>query len=156
MARALLVRPAGVDAGRMVQLLEGAGVAAEIVDRLDPDRLDDVGSPPIDLVLLETPPENPERIPRIDRTAWVLIPRELSEKAEYFCREWGAWLVDDPLRRETLLRRVVRCVLEVSALKRALSGGDATHAVDDLWFPILERLRRRSRVETGGAGGDLR
>lgn len=156
MARALLVRPAGTDAGRMVQLLESAGVVSEVVDRLDPARLADEGSPPVDLVFLETPPENPERIPGIDRTAWVLIPRESTVKAESFCREWGAWLVDDPLRRQALLRRVIRSVLEVSALKRALGGEDATHAVDDLWFPILERLRRRSGAETGGGGGDLR
>jgi len=143
MSQALLVRPTRIDTGRLVQVLETTGLDVEVVDRLDPARPGSDHSPGPCLLFMDAPPDDPEMTPRRTRAEWILVPPGLDQKADEFCTEWGCWLVDDPFRRQTLLRKVVRSALELANLRRALGDEAWIHAVDDLWFPILDRLRRR-------------
>jgi len=143
MARALLVKPARLDPGRMTALLEDLGLEVQLLDSLD-DGGQEPGpaGPEPDILVLDAIPPTPGP-PAPSRLEWILTPPELSEEAESYCREWGGWLVDDPLRRKTLLRKVVWSILEGRSLRRSLGEEGWIHAVDDLWFPILERLKQR-------------
>lgn len=143
MAQALLVRPTRIDAERLQQILEATGLAVEVVDRLEPDRFPSGHSPDLDLLFMDAPPDDPEMTPRRMQAEWILVPPGPDRKADEFCTEWGCWLVDDPFRRQTLLRKVVRSALELANLRQALGDEAWIHAVDDLWFPILDRLRHR-------------